>query len=574
MSELPDTLPDRVPQPPPSKHREWLIIGGVLACVAIAILVAGHDAIFGSLRPAAPPEHESAAIETPPLKKPLEKAASKPTPKSTTAPQTEPSLEPTLIDDDGKTLWAPPTNGKPLDLAYLAPGAQIIVAVRPAALAKHAEWEKLLAALGPLGKAGLGYVEHATHVQFADIERLLVGCQVTSDGRWLTTLVAHTSQPITREALAAKLPGATEKDYAGKKYLLAAEQAYYLPGGNDAGVLVVAPEDAIHDVIDLAGQTPPLRRDIERLIDYTDADRQLTVVFAPNSLFSEGQSIFNGEVTRLRDPLFWFLGDEFSGAALSLNWDENFFVELIATPTLETSPQRAARIFADRVSQVPKKLEPYVKSLNTQPYGKQLVSQFPAMLRTLVAYTRSGFESDHAVLRCYLPVVAGHNLLLAADLTLAETPAPSTPPGEAASAAGPPTPTNPPTLKQRLTKLTSLRFAKDTLESALEQLSQDIDATIIIRGPDLQADGITKNQSFGIDLSNQPAEQILIEILRLANPDKTSPGTHDVRQKLVYIIEQQPDKTEQIVVTTRARARDRRDELPAAFRPQKATEKP
>ena len=92
-------------------------------------------------------------------------------------------------------------------------------------------------------------------------------------------------------------------------------------------------------------------------------------------------------------------------------------------------------------------------------------------------------------------------------------------------------------MKDRLAKVTSLKFAKDTLEAALEQLSQDIGVPIVIRGPDLQADGITKNQSFGIDISDKPAEEILVEILRLANPDKTATGPHDARQKLVYIIE-------------------------------------
>jgi len=95
---------------------------------------------------------------------------------------------------------------------------------------------------------------------------------------------------------------------------------------------------------------------------------------------------------------------------------------------------------------------------------------------------------------------------------------------------------------------------------------QDIGVPIVIRGPDLQADGITKNQSFGIDVSDKPAEEILVQILRLANPDKEATGPGDRRQKLVYIIEQGPDKTEQIVVTTRARAKERRNELPAAFR--------
>jgi hypothetical protein len=164
-------------------------------------------------------------------------------------------------------------------------------------------------------------------------------------------------------------------------------------------------------------------------------------------------------------------------------------------------------------------------------------------------------------------VVAGHNLLMAAELTLAEPPGTATQivasdvkPGTGGTA------TSAASFHDRMAKVTSLRFVKDTLEAAIEQLSQDVGVPIVIRGSDLQLDGITKNQSFGIDISNKPAEEILVQILRLANPDKEATSSHDPRQKLVYVIEKTPDKTEQIVVTTRSRAKDRHIELPAAFR--------
>jgi hypothetical protein len=297
----------------------------------------------------------------------------------------------------------------------------------------------------------------------------------------------------------------------------------------------------------------------------------VTIILAPNSLFSEGSSIFDGELTRLRNPLFWFLGDELSGAALSAHWDENFFLELAATPTLDTSTEKAARIFVERVGKLPSMLEEYVASLNPQPYDKEVVARFPKMIGKLAVYTRSGFDKEHTVLRCYLPAVAGHNLLMAAELTLAEVPGGQLQVavnGKAAatveSDGGAPTSAS--GVHERLAKVTSLRFTKDTLEAALEQLSQDIGVPIVIRGPDLQADGITKNQSFGIDISNKPAEEILIQILRLANPDKSATGPADPKQKLVYVIAQKPDKTEQILVTTRTKAAERRDQLPPAFK--------
>jgi hypothetical protein len=188
------------------------------------------------------------------------------------------------------------------------------------------------------------------------------------------------------------------------------------------------------------------------------------------------------------------------------------------------------------------------------------------MLRKLTTYTRSGFEADRAVLRCYLPIAAGHNLLMATELTLAESPGEGLQVAAGSSTTPSVASTAPVKVRDRLAKVTSLRFAKDTLEAALDQLSQDIGVPIVIRGPDLQSEGITKNQSFGIDLSNRSAEEILVQVLRLANPDKSATGPDDVRQKLVYTIETKPGKSEQIVITTRTRATERHDELPAAFR--------
>jgi hypothetical protein len=468
------------------------------------------------------------------------------------------NAKPQAAESDTKSLWVSPTNGKPLNLGYLSPGAQIIGVLRPHSLLAHPEADKIRAALGPEGQRGIEAIEKVTVARLSSIDQLVIGAQANSAGQWLVTYVVRTEKPIPRDALLARLPGATEKIEEDQTYWLANDRAYYLPKGADSKVLVIAPPDAMADIIDLAGNPPPLRRDIERLLDETDADRHVTIIVAPNSLFSEGQSLFVGELERLRAPLFWFLGDELSGAALSMNWGDDFFLELVATPKLDTTPEKAARIFKQRSNQIADKLQQYVSTLSVRPYGSPIVSRFPAMVRKLSTYTRSGFDPDHAMLRCYLPIAAGHNLLMAAELTLAE------PPGSAIQVAGCAAATAS-SLHDRLAKVTSLKFAKDTLEAALDQLSQDIGVPIVIHGPDLQSEGITKNQSFGIDLENKPAEEILVQILRLANSDKSATGPADPRQKLLYVVEQTPDKTEQIVVTTRARAKEHKKQLPPAF---------
>jgi hypothetical protein len=488
----------------------------------------------------------------------------------------------TLVDDDGKTLWDSPTHGEPLLLAYLPPGMQVIVALRPRALATHAEGEKVLDSLGPLGQRGMEFLSDL-RLEPRELQQLIVGLNVTSDGKWHSTIVARLNGHASADDyLRDKLPDAVQKSTAGSKYLLANDWAYFVPHDH-RNVMVVASERLIAEVIELRGDPPPLRREIERLVSRTDADCHFTMIIAPSFLFGEGHDIFRRQMAPLREPLFTLLGDEFGAAALSMHWDkEDFFVELLAVPTLDVSAGRAAQLLAERVAQVPDALEEYIVRLEPHRYGRRVIARLPAMVRKLAAYTRSGFDNDHAVLRCYLPTVAGHNLLMASELTLAETlnaaestiaaESPeslvTTRQGSPKSVATTPSSANEQLdLSERLRTNTSLVLPRDTLEAALEQLSRDIDIEIVIAGSDLQAEGITKNQSFGIDMSNRPAEEILVEILRLANPDKTAAGPNDPRQKLVYVIAADDGKPARIVITTRAAAAARNDEFPAVFRP-------
>ena len=84
-------------------------------------------------------------------------------------------------------------------------------------------------------------------------------------------------------------------------------------------------------------------------------------------------------------------------------------------------------------------------------------------------------------------------------------------------------------------------------------LMDDVGIKYEIRGGDLQLEGITKNQSFGLDEKDKTAGEILRKIMTLANPDG----------KLVYVIKSaQPGGPETLYITTRASAAKRGDKLP------------
>jgi hypothetical protein len=548
---------DAAPVSPRRKRQNrWLIISAVSALLLLALVIAAWDIVSSRTGTVAVTQRKTSSEAS---------QAAKPDKRHRPSAAAATDINDGLVDDDGKTLWASPTGGEPLDLSYLPPGVQIIVAIRPDAIDAHPEGAKVATSLGPLGQKAESFLNNVLPTP-PGVEQCLIGLQASSDGRWQTSFVVRLSGGRSAaEHLAAELPDAAHESHGAITYQVADGWAYWIPDSTETKTVVVAPQELIGEIIDLGGAQPPLRRDVERLVQHTDSDRHLTVLLAPNFLFSEGAGMFSGAMAPLREPLFWYLGDELSAAALSLHWDENFFVELIAAPTLDTRPEAAARILVERVAEIPDRVEDYVVGLDAQPFGRRIVARFPTMVRKLAAYSRAGVEADHAVLRCYLPAIAGHNLLMGAELTLAES---SRQPAAVAPVAAPVVTDTPATtfVIDKLGQPASLSFTRDTLEAALDQLSNDLGVEIEILGADLQAEGITKNQSFGINMADKPAQEILVEVLRLANPDKTATGPGDPRQKLVYVIAPPAGgRAERIIVTTRIRAAERGDELPAVF---------
>lgn len=532
MENLPPRIVTIPPAARPVKKRsqnQFYIVAGVLAILALGLAWAARDLFSGggnitNRKPASPervPENPAKPQPAVPV------VAASP-----------------VIADDGKTLWASPTNGKALNLRYLPPGCSLILALRPSDLLKHPEAAKVIEALGPRGAVRVKELEHILGTELSQVEQLLVGVRAAANQSLDVCLVA-----TFREK--------QERNGSGK-------WAVYVPPHGGGRTLVFGNPATIKESEEQGDALPLLRRELELLSRSTDRDRQVTLLVSPNFLFADGKDVLSGVAGPLRDPLFAQLRDELRAVSVSANWGDDFFIETRAISTSDLTPTQLSVQLAEQIGRWPQQVEDAVLGLTVDPHGRRVVARLPAMTRVLSNYTRVGVEEDQAVLRAYLPLAAGHNLLMAAELLLAQRSA-----GLAATVGALPSiPAKPQTVTERLQKVTTLRFDRDTLESALKLLSEDIGVEIVLAGNDLQLDGITKNQSFGIDLADQPAEKILQEIVRLANPDKTATSLADERQKLVYILKpKEPGGENVIFVTTRAQVTQRMDELPAVFRP-------
>ena len=542
-----------VPRRKSRQAATWIVLAsaaGVLLAAIALMTSRGNSSRSTASRsdtaPSAPQSREA----------PVRPVAETPTTDSTAAEQ--------VVDDPkGELLWASPTAGEPLSLAYIPAGTQCLIHLRPALIATHPEGERVLAALGPWGKSMLEQLGATLNVQLAEINSLLVAVIITPDGKLDASLRAELATPLTDDALAASFPSSRLTKDHEHTYRVVNDRAYIISPSDDK-TLIVCPVSLAAELIDSAGESPPLVRDIESLAEHADADRAATVIVAPKFLEAGGNELLVAEAAPLRDALHWLLGTDATAVAFSAHWDDNFFVELRATPSLNVPPRRLAAKLHERIAAAPAAIEETILASPWHPHGRKVLARFPGMLRALSRYTRAGEDDRQALVRAYLPPMAGHNLLMAAELLLTQ---PHT--GESASTVVPSTPAKPVTIEDRLAKTTSLSFPKDSLERALELLAEDAGIEIMIQGADLQLDGITKNQSLTLDLRERPVREILLEILLKANPDRTVSGPADARQKLVYAIEPgEAGAPGRIIVTTRTAAEKRGDRLPDVFLPQ------
>ena len=255
--------------------------------------------------------------------------------------------------------------------------------------------------------------------------------------------------------------------------------------------------------------SPELKDDLEELVGMLDASRHLTLFGSPDYLLHDGRPLLGGPLAKLVEPLAWFFGDSIRAAGLSLHFGPNSYLELDAVPPAGTSPRQLAQRLSGNVATMAERTEEYCNALDPHPYGRKLVMRLPRMLGVVADHVHAGADGRGVIVNAWLPEHAPHNLALAAELALEQTPRAGGPPPAAASGPG----QAPAGAQAALAQTISLVFGKDTLEKSIQMIADEIGIEIEILGSDLQLEGITKNQSFGLDEKQKPAAEILARIL-------------------------------------------------------------
>ena len=494
------------------------------------------------------------------------------------APPTAAVVAETVVDDTG-VPWASPTHAPPPPLAYLPPGSQLVLLARLAEIKADDEGALFVKSLGPEVEAALGTLVKLSGGDVAAVELVQAGWQAGGPdevvGGFAVRFLPGRSAPADDAARAAAWGPTTRVEIEGETVHESATLSLWLPSAEAGRILVIAPRARVPRDDAPAGasneepliariirETLPLATDrtatlkaalpgaMETLVGMLDADRHVTLFGSPHYLSTSGRPLLAGPFAKLLEPLDAVLGEGVQAAAVSLHFGERCYVEMDAVAALDVPAKALAPQIARRVEGLGEAAETYCASLDAAPYGRALVLRLPGMLRALAAQLRSGAEGKGVVLNAYLPEHAPHNIALAAELALAQTPGAAMAAASEANASG-----SVPAL-EKLTRRMTLTFAKDNLERSIQMVSDETGVPMEILGSDLQLEGITKNQSFGLDEKDKTAEEILRVILAKSNPEG----------KLVYLV-QEKDGEERVLITTRAAVEKRGDVLPPAYAP-------
>ena len=537
------------------KRSSWRWFWYVEAVIAVLIVLAAGYYYF--IRENVPPDRRQPDPDA-------EAVVAQPSQPESAAEESGPPPREIAVQDDGQLLWISPTAGPPIDLSYVPAGTQLLVHLRLGELAEHREGEKVFAALGPWGQLAAAEIQQQTGVSWHEIDQLLLAVTPRQDGSLGYTLRATFTEPWTEQQLAERFPESRVTTQGDKSFRIRNDatvgpRTCFLPQELSGSTLVVCPADEAIELMESGGVAPPFPREMDRLLQQTDADRIVTIVFPLKFLQASGHDLLTGLAKPLRTSLEELLGEQATAVALSADWRDEFFLELRSTVALNRPPHRYADELLQQIDRLSNACEDTLLSASLHPYSRKVLGRYPAMLRSLGNYTRASTDQRQAILRCYLPITAGHNLLAGSELLLSR-------PTGTATASATPVKQLPQTLDEKLQRTTSLSFPKESLQQALQILSEDIGVPITILGRDLQLEGITKNQSLRLDLHDRLAGEILLEVLLRANPDRTARGADDLKQKLVYSIREASDaKPAEIVITTRAAAARRGERLPEVF---------
>jgi hypothetical protein len=500
-----------------------------------------------------------------------------------------------LLADDGQLVWGPPAGSSaPLSLELLAPGPDLIVSLDvPSWLESHTGTE-IVQLLDPLLGSALQWLSAYVGQPLEQLKQVVLVAYhspESGDIEWLVR--CQLKQPIAWSRLQAAWGEPTIDGSASEgdlTYLAGPQQAFLVPlagrdesGSDDqtATLFVTGPPRLVREAAQLAGQPPPLVRQLELLRNSTDTGAAIIILARSNFLRDPMAKQLGAPLPGIVAIMEGMIEPDSRGVMLVSHLEPQWFMEMRA---IGDGPQQAMQTLQSWKALYASAAEGYEQELIERPadtYWRAIANRFPLMLRQLHRQQRFGIEDGQAICNWYLPSTAAVNMWFASYMRIrvdwSARPidvgfVPESPPTTPEHAAADAEPSD-----RWLAQKVSLVFGQEAFEPALGQLFEAVadnaqtgnpPISWRIDGEALERDGITRNQELrDMRLRDQPLRMALNELVRRGNPTPGLEPLSQPEQRLVWLVEQTAQGGWQVVITTRRAAEAGRLSLPAEFLP-------
>ncbi len=497
----------------------------------------------------------------------------------------DPRLSVYRIVQSGKDLlWAPPAAPKPIALDLLPPGGQIFLTIRPKQLLNTPTGKSLLAAYNDDVSPSLEQINKRAGVTFDSIERVTVAFYAENEVP-VTCMRVQLEKPTPLSTLKAGW-GSVSNEKVGEVTLLsnAAGESYYiaqqpLSDAQSVNEFAFGPTTLMKEAAELQGGAGPLGSQLGKLWQASDTDADFSVLLTSSFLFSEGKTILANMPKRMGNRLRELLEVDSRAALIQTRFEPTWYVEVQLLGLSEREAPRLSELLRQRIVGASNAVEEWFISEQPHPYWRPLAIRFPQMLRTLAEQSRFGVEGGAAIANAYLPSEAATNILLSTWIASQDgaTLASDAPPETVAATPA----AKPLSMDEYLSRKIKLSFDQEPIESALRLVGEEANANLPAGTPQLrfaldggafERAGITRNQQLRdfkhVDL---PMRDALTAIAKRGNPVTTVKDTHEVDQRLIWVIRDDPENAgkHMVSLTTRAEATAKKLPLPTEFAPVK-----
>ncbi len=311
----------------------------------------------------------------------------------------------------------------------------------------------------------------------------------------------------------------------------------------DDRTFVVAPASLSEDLKMSRNDAALASPDMENLVQESDRDRLVTLMFDVKILDSHREDIFAfiPELRQVFEKFVSWIGTEVETVSWSMHLDPAFYMETLLHNSSDSSVLKVQRQAQLQFSKLAEEMLAGVKKMKPNTVGsRQMIGRFPAMLQALDVGTTAHVGPACARLVTVLPRHASVNLAAGALLTWNQSLLTNF--EEEVKVTKDSGSSVPDKLVDRLQMKVLIDFRRTPLEEAFGYIGESIKTEVSIDGDALKGAGFTQNMPQTFDLGTVTAQAALHEIIKKYAAE---------RDPLVLIVD---EKAKKLILSTKVKS--------------------